>query len=133
MSGKDFDSFLHNHLTEDILLVMTSTLFILSFVTLEAVLAGRLATYCCAQYSDSRLSAMSQLSRDLEAQFRQGVPRQGLPRQDIGARVAAYLGLQEVLFDRENVFEEAVMLSSCEPGEEEKLLADQDIFIVGKE
>ena len=71
---------------------------------------------------------MFQLSRDLEAEGRQGIPR-----QDIWARVEAYLGLQEVLFDEKRGCEQAVSLSSPQPSEEERLLADQEIFIVGEE
>lgn len=69
---------------------------------------------------------MSQLSRDLEAHS-----RQGFARVDVGARVEeAYLGLRDVLWDAEK---EAIMLSTCEPSEEERLLRDQEIFIVGEE
>ena len=112
MGGKDVDSLL----IENFVLVITSIVFAIFFVVLEAVLADRLAAYCCAQYSDSRLA-------DRMAGY--CCARYSDPR--LGGR--ASLRFQEVLFDGDNEREEAIVLPSCELSEEER----QGIFIVGEE
>lgn len=127
MSANDLKMFLHNPIIETTLLILTSTIFILTFAFLETVLADRLAAHYCNHQAYSPLSGRSILSRDLQAHV-----RKIRFREEIGDRIEAYLGF---LWKRRGVGKrdaKLVDLLTCGEVEGERLLGDEEVFVIGE-
>lgn len=125
MSAEEFKALLHHHVTENILLVFTSTLFIFSFTAVETVLADHLAAYYCKNQQCSPLSGRSQLSRDLEVQSRErGV------RGAVGDRIEAYLKLRMATKEGKVQDGAQIELPTYTQSESQRLLGDEEVFAI---
>lgn len=91
------------------------------------VLADRLAAYCCNNQAYSPLSGRSILSRDLEVYLR---TRQC--RAKIGDNIEAYLGFLCKGRGPGKRDAEVVDLPTYEEVERERLLMDEDVFVIGE-